>query len=334
MLDRNHGWCESRWDREFALGKKIPYLPEDKSITSFFSYLFPGNELGTRGGMKFYQPDLPWFGYKDRKEALARGADRRLQEKGILTDTRFGDIVDVMVDNASADTLSAYPLLIILGGLVLEDHHFKVLEEYVRGGGTLLLNAMHYPPGKYDFGGFSLDAGYQFYEGRTTCRICSAAIDDYLYEYSAVKPIEGTRILMRNEEDHSGFPPLAVERSLGKGRIITSLVYHYNILKGEQMAPSVQHLLDHLVGSIVPYLVKGDPIQTIFSGSVSDVHCQYVTLLNQHEKQWHGSVLSKTGRITSASDAVTGQPVTIAGNQLSTTVEPFGVRIARVILEQ
>lgn len=332
MLDRNHGWCESRWDREFALGKKIPYLPEDKSIASFFNHLFPGYELGTRGGMKFYQPDLPWFGYKNRKEALAKGADRRLQEKGILADTRYGDIVDVLVDHAASDALSAYPLVIILGGLVLEDAHFKVLDEYVRQGGTLLLNIMHYPPEKYAFGGVALEAGYQFYEGRTICKLCGAAIDDYLYEYSAVKPLEGTRVLMHNEEDHAGFPPLAVERPLGKGRIITSLVYHYNILKGERMAPSAQHLLDHLIGPLVPYEVKGGPIQTIFSDSESNPQCQYVTLLNQHERPWQGSVVHPARRIASATDAITGQPMAIANNELATTVEPFGVRIARVIL--
>ena len=98
---------------------------------------------------------------------------------------------------------------------------------------------MHYPPQRHSFGGFACEAGYQFYEGKTTCKLCSRKIDDYLYEYSRVKPLEGTRILTHNEEDYVGFPPLAVERLLGKGRIITSLVYHYGILKGEQLARCV-----------------------------------------------------------------------------------------------
>jgi len=329
LLDRNHGWCESRWDREFAFGNKLPYLPTDRSVAAFFSYLFPGYELGTRGGMKYYQPDLPWFGYRQRDDALGHGADRRLMEKGVLADTRFGDIADVLVDNASADALSAYPLVIVLGGLVLEDRHLATLAEYVRGGGTLLLNAKHLPAQKTDWCGFTVAGSYRHYEGQTSCGLCDRQIDDYLYEYDAVQPFDGTRVLMHNEEDYAGFPPLAVERRLGQGRVITSLVYHYTILKGEQLAPSVQHLLDHLVEPLLPWRVEGGPIQVILSESEGDADAAYVTLLNQHETPWQGTIRSNTGNAVAATDALTGTPLPTAGATVAVTVDPFGVRVLR-----
>lgn len=330
LMDRNHGWCESRWDREFAFGNKVPYLPADKAISNFFRYLFPGYELGTRGGMKFYQPDLPWFGYKERKEALSNGADRRLMEKGILTDTRFGDIADVLVDNTTAEAMSAYPLVVALGGLVLDERMLETLEEYVRGGGTLLLNVNHYPLQKTAFGGFTVEACHRYYEGKTTCSLCGGNISDYLYEYCAVKPLDGARVLMNNEEDYDGFPPLAVERRLGKGRVITSLISHYGILKAERLAPSVEHLLDHLIGPLTPYEIKGGPVQTIFSNSESSPDTGYVTLLNQHENPWHGTVRHRTRKVVSAMDAVTGESVQPGPDGVSLTVQPFGVRVIKM----
>ena len=332
LMDRHHGWCESRWDRDGPFGNKLPQRPEDRSIARVFDYLFPSYHLATRSGMKFYQPELPWFGYCQRREALARGADRRLQEKGILADTRFGDIADVVVDNASAEALAAYPMVMILGGLVLEDRHLEALEAYVRQGGILLLNTRHYPPQQTALGGYTVEAEYRFYEGQTSCQLCGRKVNDYLYEYSAVKPFEGTRALMHNEENYAGFPPLAVERALGKGRIITSLVYNYTILRGEQLACSVEHLLDHLIAPLLPWRIEGGPIQAIFCESESNPDRQYVTLLNQHERRWSGVVRCAKWKVVSVADAFTGAPQTPGLTALPVTVEPFGVRVLRIDL--
>ncbi|MBI4025418.1 MAG: hypothetical protein HY360_10595 [Verrucomicrobia bacterium] len=342
--DQHDGFFRSHqeameWWKDFVLHSQCqwtdPVTHTRRFLRDMRSDLLPGGNMleYIKRGMPCREFHLPWFGYKDRKEALKQGADRRLQEKGVLADTRFGDIVDVLVDTASVEALSAYPLVIVLGGLVLQDHHFEVLERYVCKGGTLLLNAMHFPPQKTAFGGFTVEAGYQWYEGKTTCKLCDLAINDYLYEYSAIKPRDGARVLMRTEEDYAGFPPLAVERSLGKGRIITSLVYHYNILKGEQLASSVQHLLDHLIEPLIPYHVTGGPIQTIFSESEHDANRQYVTLLNQHERSWQGTIRHKMRKITDATDVISGEKMSITNHKAAVAVEPFGVRVVRVALD-
>jgi hypothetical protein len=95
---------------------------------------------------------------------------------------------------------------------------------------------------------------------------------------------------------------------------------------------AIQHLLDHLIEPLAPYQVKGGPIQTIFSDSESDANCQYVTLLNQHEHAWQGTVRHKTRTISAATDSITGEQLVIAHEEAAVTVAPFGIRIVKIAL--
>lgn len=333
MLDHYHGWCESRWDREFALSQKVPWQLSDKSIANFFAYVFPGYELGARSGMKYYQKELPWFGLKEQREAIDSGrADRRLMEKGILTETRFGDIIDVVTDRISAERLAAYPLVILLGGITLTEQLVQMLEVYARNGGTVVLNIRHYPDKSfYAFGGIEVDGVYGRYEGHAICEVCGATLDDYAYEYSLVRLNADVLPLIRSEDDAVKHPILAAERQVGKGRVITSFIYHYTVLKGEQLAGSVRHLLDHVIEPLIPFEVQGKPAQMIINRSESDSERHYVTLLNQHEESWRGAIRRKAGPIREARDAITGETMSLGANwTVDVAVPPYGARIVKV----
>lgn len=63
----------------------------------------------------------------------------RGNEQGYLVHSPFGDTVDVLLTNASADVLASYPVLLIAGELQ-EDEAFAIrIRQYMQSGGVVLL---------------------------------------------------------------------------------------------------------------------------------------------------------------------------------------------------
>ena len=65
------------------------------------------------------------------------------QETGTLVAGPYGDICDVLLQDASADVLAGYPVLILSGDIHFDDTLAKKLLQYVDNGGILLLNSAY-----------------------------------------------------------------------------------------------------------------------------------------------------------------------------------------------
>jgi len=61
-------------------------------------------------------------------------------EKGYLVASPYGDILDVLLNNAPDAVLAAYPVLLLAGEVTQEAPLAERLRKYVRQGGTLLLS--------------------------------------------------------------------------------------------------------------------------------------------------------------------------------------------------
>lgn len=66
-------------------------------------------------------------------------------ERGVLANTAFGDMVDVLLQNASASVLASYPVIFMSGEIVPRGNESKRLIEYVENGGTLFVNSAYFP---------------------------------------------------------------------------------------------------------------------------------------------------------------------------------------------
>ena len=67
----------------------------------------------------------------------------RDDETECMRNNPYGDTADVITHNASATVLNSYPCLILAGNLQLTAAEVKKYEDYVRQGGTLLLNSAY-----------------------------------------------------------------------------------------------------------------------------------------------------------------------------------------------
>ena len=63
------------------------------------------------------------------------------REEGCLINTRYGDGIDVLLQDAPQDVLDRYPVLLPAGDIAWRTEEVERLLAYVRCGGTLLLNA-------------------------------------------------------------------------------------------------------------------------------------------------------------------------------------------------
>ena len=65
-------------------------------------------------------------------------------EKCQLVNNEFGDIFDILLQNAAKDVLASYPVLLMSGQIILEPAERERLIEYVQNGGTLIVNSAYF----------------------------------------------------------------------------------------------------------------------------------------------------------------------------------------------
>lgn len=65
------------------------------------------------------------------------------REKGYMVNAPFGDCFDVLVQTVGADVLGRYPIALLSGQLTLSAEEVEKLDNYVREGGTLLVNTAY-----------------------------------------------------------------------------------------------------------------------------------------------------------------------------------------------
>lgn len=109
-----------------------------KKAFGYFDYT-PGDDMTWR------LVDLIWPG---GWEVMER------KESGALVNGPYGDVFDVLLQNASQEVLDSYPCLILSGDMRLRPEEAERYRAYVEKGGTLILNTAYLP----QFPDFGFDA--------------------------------------------------------------------------------------------------------------------------------------------------------------------------------
>ncbi|MBN2153671.1 MAG: hypothetical protein JW839_19600 [Candidatus Lokiarchaeota archaeon] len=71
--------------------------------------------------------------------------DSPVDEQWALANNEFGDMFDVLLQNASSDVLASYPVVFMSGEIVPRGNESERLVEYVENGGTLFVNSAYFP---------------------------------------------------------------------------------------------------------------------------------------------------------------------------------------------
>jgi hypothetical protein len=67
-----------------------------------------------------------------------------VNERGALANNEFGDMFDILLQNASASVLASYPVIFMSGEIILRGNESQRLVEYVENGGTLIANSAYF----------------------------------------------------------------------------------------------------------------------------------------------------------------------------------------------
>ena len=206
----------------------------------------------------------------DRRKVLAEGWERNLHNSpfALMYDVLVPDTQQPQKDFHAA--LRRYPVAILSGRYRPEDYakFAQSLSEYVRGGGTLVVNAAHVRDGM-----FASLAG--LVSPTETFRCASTAVDDEGatfqvaddYDCAELSPRAGDCVLVKDGEGR----PLVVASCIGKGRVVTMaplwLVPQVGEKGGEgavhltrtgrRRFPFVENLLSRLQRELFPVAVEG-----------------------------------------------------------------------------
>jgi hypothetical protein len=161
---------------------------------------------------------------------------------------RYGNIFDVLVDRPEkARALTNYPVIWAAGDVNLEGAMAKPLEDYVRAGGTLVVNieaAKTLPP---EVLGFKLTGKRVRAEEWTPTG--GAVQPATPFEVAAIEPI-GALPLAK-----SGEHALVAAHKLGKGSVITVLVPR-GLGLDERAHPVLPYLMNGLTADLLPVRVE------------------------------------------------------------------------------
>lgn len=329
MLEQHHGWGGGLDDantNQVWFGA-IPTKKADLTIGQFFDLAFPGHdEYYSKQASQFSQN--PWKNIEEYRTMIASGKDMRTFEGGRLATSRWGDVIDVVLENCPDDVLSEYKVLVLLGELKVDDNLLERLKKFVRSGGTVVANATNYfncPEdalesvichGKYGRN-WSIPSirpgevpevieqfvGFQFTSEKTKgsvsyCPKTKEYMNENGFTFEKIQLKKANAIatcvnwlwgtIDAPEHDHV---PIAVEHKLGKGKVITTLPYFMMHPVYRTPLKISGNIYDQAINSTLPYTIEGEPIQYMFNKVSDDT---IVSLFNNGSKLWKGYIVSES----------------------------------------
>lgn len=196
VLNSSNGWCTPRHlytQDVYRSWGQIPYTMADHQLHAMFSMIYPGYE------------DSGFF----------------LNERGFLTPTPYGEIMDVLMTDMRPETLAQYNVALLAGWQKPDCEQLDKLEAFVRNGGTLVGFAGQLE-GRSDaaklFGADHLGTAVRMEDAKVVYgdkNMREKAFD----AYTGAALAEDVEVLAHLEDG----TPLIVARTLGAGRTILVL---------------------------------------------------------------------------------------------------------------
>ena len=248
MLDYYAGWTPPRHLYSFehrVVWHCLPYGPSDHGMDQAYDLFYPG---------------YTWSGfYRD--------------ERGFITPTPEGDVVDVLLSDAGGDVLADYPVVWLLSDDTPDSDFLGRLRAYVEGGGHLVASSKVMEQIAEQWFALRISA-----EKHPAFHSFIPATDEEVREafYSVRKPEthDGWDVVATTE----GHDPVIMEKALGSGKVTMILADHgltddmtapgFDMIKRLQYRPDppfellhcVQRYLRATVRKHLPIQVGGDGI--------------------------------------------------------------------------
>ncbi|MCD4824582.1 MAG: carbohydrate-binding family 9-like protein [Phycisphaerae bacterium] len=225
IFDRFHGYMPKHY-QDRILGV-IPYKEADYMMRAVNQTLFP------------------WEHRSGEQQAMVTGP--------------FGDMFDVLTNNAESEVLSTYGAAMLVGNVEMNGYFVQRLIKYVENGGTLIINARQINgrlPEKF--------LGCKVTKKRGRGKIAFSNLDKSViverkpFNFQYLKPTTATT-LVSLVEGNKKTVPLVLSNKYGKGRVIvTAPDYLKESGSKTQMLKLFSHLMRRLNSELLPVAVEGN----------------------------------------------------------------------------
>lgn len=281
MLDFYNGFDPKHWlynQGDAVWYWEIPYSDGDHMINNFFKVAYPNHWLhGLTPGAPFNGPKRP--DVRQFKSYLAEGGDPRPYEP--MGQTRYGDNLDIIYNNASAATLAKYKVIAMIGDVPLNEAMRPGLKQWVENGGILAVNAKQVAPEDEAFLGVKLspDTG----DGTSsTWAGENKVIEEKPFTYTKVTPTTAAVIAITNGRD-----ALITSKKVGRGEVILSTPAYLQTAAKDRLLNVGVKLFDALDGRYATAKVTGAPVEYIVNRGIGKT---IVTVVNNSAGEWNGTI--------------------------------------------
>ena len=332
VLDFYHGWNPpvhkglGQSDPEQVWGN-IPYNLGDFQIDQFFHWVFPGY------GEYCYAPN----------------------QRGCLTPTPFGDSFDVILSNASQDTLGKYQAAVLLGEMPDDPDFAANLEAFVRSGRVVVMCTRQMTAELAGLAGVKIKET-DLRDSVSKSLVSGKKYREAEYGYDLVK-CNGATVLAESGAGH----PLVCVNPVGDGHVLViapvfwadgkrpdyvwhkrddlawDMSFRNDFFRGRPLPPVnflkvVQEIVGSLIASCSLIKIKGRPIQYIVNVT-DDPSKVLVTLINNGDAPWEGTVKVKGQKIESCLEWLSSGETCIQKGRLHAALPPTDVRIYELTCE-
>jgi len=164
----------------------------------------------------------------------------------------YGDMFDVLTNNARLETLLAYRVLLLVGDVTLDKLFAERLMKYVEDGGTLLINIKQIKEDVFPESFFGCKILQKRGKGQTGYSLLDGAViqEEKPFEYQLLELKTAAALVLRADADGKK-DVLVASNKHGKGRVILTAP-DYLMASRTQMLNMFKHLMAHARNELLP----------------------------------------------------------------------------------
>ncbi|MBE6389653.1 MAG: hypothetical protein E7043_05710 [Lentisphaerae bacterium] len=270
------------------------------------------NGLVYYGDKAFYR-----FPYDDgeqmTRELLHRVVYSFSEERKIsdeLGATPYGDILDVLrldtpEGTVDPELLGHYPVVFLAGKQKFTPETVKLLTGYVRNGGTLILNTAMFTAGTFPREFLGAQIGSRILSGRETRRADGRKFPSGTFNYRALTPDPGTKVLY-----FTGSDAVVTRKVCGKGAVILCsqefLLENREFIvenaKRKNILPTAYDLMARIAGEVFPVHFSGKNLKEQLAYQVNCKGDNYVIALYNNGGMIYENIAGDSGLATEITD--------------------------------
>lgn len=277
MLDFYNGFDPKHGRYNQANGvwyQDIPYSDGDFMTHNLFNTFFPDYwKTGT-------SPNAPWSTPEQFRQMVTNGLDPRPYEP--MSNSKWGDHLDIILNNASLDTLKKYKIIMIGGTMTFSSTLRANITQWVQDGGTLIINTKQVTPEDQSLTGVTFTSTTR-QSTNSTWIPDNTNYTESAYSYTFITPTTATVIAKNSAND-----PVVTKNTLGNGNVYLTTPSYLQDTGKTKLLSIGQKLIDTLLPPLLPARVVGPDSEYIINeGSNKTI----VTIVNNSGNTWQGSIL-------------------------------------------